>query len=302
LGQIGETPRGTIVAFATAPGRVAADGSGRNSPFTTALVSAIGKVGLDIDQIFKETGRAVIEATKEEQQPWINSSFFGSFVLKPGTVAADGTEVKQTTGHTEKISPEASFEPNFLNAGDELNSKAAPVDQSLAGAPSGPPVASKDYPNATFPSLSDIFDGTGYDYYNTYSKRKILKLAQENLKNAGFYELEPDGSVGPATHSALLAAQRERGLPLSGRLDSPTLDLLNLQGISESNPPAEKPASASKNASSKTKKPAPPASSATKTARYKAVSGQSGVMIFDTLTGQPVGNSVYDMKSPSSKK
>jgi len=91
LGQVGETPKGTIIAFATAPGKVASDGSGKNSPFTTALVSAIAKRGLEIDQVFKETGRAVLAATANEQQPWINSSYFDSFVLARGTSAGSVT-------------------------------------------------------------------------------------------------------------------------------------------------------------------------------------------------------------------
>jgi len=87
LGQVGETPKGTIIAFATAPGKVAADGSGKNSPFTTALVASIAKRGLEIQQVFNETGRTVLASTANEQQPWINSSFFDSFILVPGTSA-----------------------------------------------------------------------------------------------------------------------------------------------------------------------------------------------------------------------
>lgn len=88
LGQVGETPKGTIIAFATAPGKVASDGSGKNSPFTTALIATMAKRDLEIDQVFKETGRAVLAATADEQQPWINSSFFDSFVVRPGAGGA----------------------------------------------------------------------------------------------------------------------------------------------------------------------------------------------------------------------
>jgi formylglycine-generating enzyme required for sulfatase activity len=84
LGQVGETPAGTIIAFATSPGKVAADGAGQNSPFTSALVSAIKTPGLDVKDIFNETGRQVLLATNKSQQPWINSSFFDRYVLLPG--------------------------------------------------------------------------------------------------------------------------------------------------------------------------------------------------------------------------
>ena len=82
LAQIGETPRGTIIAFATAPGKTAADGSGQNSPYTSALVQALASPGLEVDQVFKLAGKNVLTATKQQQQPWVNSSFFDSFVVR----------------------------------------------------------------------------------------------------------------------------------------------------------------------------------------------------------------------------
>lgn len=84
LGQVVNPPTGTIIAFAAAPGSTAEDGTGKNSPFTTALAEALALPGREIDQIFKETGRRVIEATEKRQQPWVNSSFYDSFVVRPG--------------------------------------------------------------------------------------------------------------------------------------------------------------------------------------------------------------------------
>ena len=88
LGQVGTTPEGTIIAFAASPGKTAADGEGKNSPYTTALVAALRQPGLEIDQVFKETGRMVIASTGKTQQPWVNSSFYDHFVLRPGQPGA----------------------------------------------------------------------------------------------------------------------------------------------------------------------------------------------------------------------
>jgi len=84
LAQVADTPDGTIIAFATSPGKVAADGAGANSPFTSALVSSLRKPGLEIEQVFIETGRLVKETTGNRQIPWRNSSFYGSFILMNG--------------------------------------------------------------------------------------------------------------------------------------------------------------------------------------------------------------------------
>ena len=52
LAQI-DAPRGTLIAYATAPGKVAEDGTGPNSPYTSALVKHIAAPGLDIEKVFK---------------------------------------------------------------------------------------------------------------------------------------------------------------------------------------------------------------------------------------------------------
>jgi hypothetical protein len=73
-----------FVSFATSPGEVALDGSGRNSPYTKHLKGAIGTPNLTIEDTFKRTLKGVYQETGGKQQPWISSSFFGEFVFKPG--------------------------------------------------------------------------------------------------------------------------------------------------------------------------------------------------------------------------
>ena len=74
-----DAPGGTFISFATAPGRVAADGVGRNSPYTKHLLQALKQPNVPIEQVFKVVRRNVIEETKGEQIPWENSSLVGDF-------------------------------------------------------------------------------------------------------------------------------------------------------------------------------------------------------------------------------
>ena len=74
--------KGTFVAFATSPGNIALDGTGRNSPYTKNLAKAILKGGLTLEQIFKEVRRNVISETNSQQVPWENSSLLGDFYFK----------------------------------------------------------------------------------------------------------------------------------------------------------------------------------------------------------------------------
>jgi hypothetical protein len=74
-----DAPGGTFISFATAPGRVAADGVGRNSPYTKHLLQALKQPNMPIEQVFKVVRRNVMDETKGEQVPWDNSSLVGDF-------------------------------------------------------------------------------------------------------------------------------------------------------------------------------------------------------------------------------
>ncbi len=74
---------GSLVAFAAAPGQVAADGEGRNSPYTTALADAIRQPGLAVEQVFKQVRVTVEGVTGGAQTPWEESSLRGDFYFRP---------------------------------------------------------------------------------------------------------------------------------------------------------------------------------------------------------------------------
>lgn len=78
-----EAPNGSFVAYSTAPGAIAADGSGANSPFASALVTEMTKPGQPIEVIFRNVRRAVMTATDGKQTPWDSSSLVDGFVFKP---------------------------------------------------------------------------------------------------------------------------------------------------------------------------------------------------------------------------
>ena len=72
---------GTLIAFATAPGKVALDGEGANSPFSAALSRHIGTPGLEVQQMLTRVRAEVVAATKNQQVPWSNSSLLGEVYL-----------------------------------------------------------------------------------------------------------------------------------------------------------------------------------------------------------------------------
>lgn len=82
-------PSGTILAFSTAPGTPALDGTGRpHSPYAEALARAMLEQGVPIERMFKNVREQVGRATKGEQVPWENSSLTGAdFYLAPASGA-----------------------------------------------------------------------------------------------------------------------------------------------------------------------------------------------------------------------
>jgi len=74
--------RGSFIAYATAPGSVAADGSGRNGLYTQELLKAMRKPGLTIEQVFKDVRQNVLRLSGDNQNTWDSSNIVGEFYFK----------------------------------------------------------------------------------------------------------------------------------------------------------------------------------------------------------------------------
>ena len=79
LAQIYAQGSGSIIAFATAPGSVAQDGSGENGLYTQELLKAIETPGLEIGMVFRKVLTSVKKLSSGKQIPWTNSSIEGEF-------------------------------------------------------------------------------------------------------------------------------------------------------------------------------------------------------------------------------
>jgi len=88
-----DAPVGTLLAYATAPGKLAADGAGgANSLYASFLAKHILTPGLPVEHVFKRVRENVVRATKELQVPWESSSLQGEFAFVPGVAATQAAE------------------------------------------------------------------------------------------------------------------------------------------------------------------------------------------------------------------
>lgn len=75
-----EAPRGTIVSFSTQSGQTAADGSGRNSPYTSAFLKHIEEPQ-EIGEVFRDISSDVYDSSGKTQLPELSLSIIGKFYL-----------------------------------------------------------------------------------------------------------------------------------------------------------------------------------------------------------------------------
>ena len=105
---------GTFVAYATEPGNVALDGTGKNSPFTTALSKHIAQPGLGVDDIMMQVRVDVLDATEGKQLPWSESALTRRFQFREGQAQSVSRDFEQEYWDRVKDTDNPDFLESFL--------------------------------------------------------------------------------------------------------------------------------------------------------------------------------------------
>jgi len=80
-----DAPAGSYIAFATSPGRTAADGTGAHGLYTQYLLTQLAIPGLRVEDVFKRVRASVMRDSQQQQVPWESSSITGDFYFNPGS-------------------------------------------------------------------------------------------------------------------------------------------------------------------------------------------------------------------------
>jgi len=107
-----DAPTGSILAFSTSPGSVAADGSGRNGLYTSKLLKHMASPGLNIEKVFKKVRIDVARSSGKKQTPWESSSLMGDFYFNAGK--------NETSQQIRAVSVQKRQGPQNLNAEEEM--------------------------------------------------------------------------------------------------------------------------------------------------------------------------------------
>jgi hypothetical protein len=101
--------KGTLVAYATAPGSVAGDGNERNGVYTQELLKNIRTPGINIEELLRRVRVGVYERTGGQQVPWETSSLFREFYFVEGSAkvipAPENTVLPSDNGTSPKMPP-----------------------------------------------------------------------------------------------------------------------------------------------------------------------------------------------------
>lgn len=117
LGRL-SSANGLLVAYATQAGDVAADGDGRDSPFTAAFLHNVGKADIDLRQMFFLVQDEVDRLTGGRQRPELSISLVGEFKLN--IVVTSPAEAERAWAEAKDAQSPAVLEEFIKRYGDSF--------------------------------------------------------------------------------------------------------------------------------------------------------------------------------------
>jgi len=108
-----DAPMGSLIAYSTSPGKTASDGSGKNSPYTSAIIQYMKLPNVKIEDFFKLVRVKVRENTNGKQVPWESTSLEGDFYfnLDADYVPADAIVEDIEPGIDDKLKELENIDP-----------------------------------------------------------------------------------------------------------------------------------------------------------------------------------------------
>ena len=226
-----DAPSGTLLAYSTAPGNVAVDGRGRNSPYTQALAKSMQVPGKKVEEVFKRVRVAVMERTSRRQVPWEASSLTGDFYFVQPDVA-DQTRPLPGAIPVESLGNNQAVEIEYWKS--IANSDNPDLYQSYLSA----------FPNGTFASIArqrvqDLAGppatqgGTSQDQAALWTS---IKDSNDPALYRAFLDRYPNSLYAPLANARLEATQRSSA---SSQEQNILKDLRLWNAVKDSNRPGD---------------------------------------------------------------
>ncbi|MBR0695615.1 caspase family protein [Bradyrhizobium lablabi] len=212
----------TIVAYSAKQGTLAEDGSGRNSPFASSLLTRLEQPGLEINFLFRAVRDDVLRSTNMRQEPYTYGSLGSERIYLNGDGEPSATdEVAWNFLDRTKISELQRFvrqfpESRFRRAAEEAIGTAtddtkfsAPLLPSLAQTEAAGAAVDKKTQLAALPSVSE----QGIE-------PKLTVALQDELRRVGCNTGAVDGEWGASSQRAIELFNKHTGAQLDTRTAS----------------------------------------------------------------------------------
>ena len=237
-----KSAEGTLIAFATGPGKTALDGpEGAHSPFTNALLRHLTEPGVEIQQVMTEVRAEVHERTNSDQLPWGNTNLIGSVFLNGTATPAAPAQASNGTAPgaaapaapaVTSANPAPDVEVEFWrsvrdsNKSEELNAyvtkypdgQFVPLARSrIAALENGPSTTTRNLTQNLDPAtFTDEANQTTEDQISLDKGQR--RDVQRRLTGLGF-DVKATGKFDDDTRSVIKRWQNARGYPATGYLN-----------------------------------------------------------------------------------
>jgi hypothetical protein len=218
LAQV-EVGENTFVAFATQPGNVTVDGSGENSPFTTALLKNVEIPGLSISDMMIRVRNETEALTVGHQVPWDQSNLREQFyfteqqVLDPAELSASLSRILSDPAAKKKLQVELAsndLQTAVLIVGQTLRSVEIPGPQGAAPQRAGTQVANLNPSESVeaarksvVSGIETLIVGTTDGEAEADKATDLARSVQTELRRLGCYRMSVDGDWGNGSIRAL---------------------------------------------------------------------------------------------------
>jgi len=212
-----DPPGDTLVAYAAKAGSTALDGTGANSPFTTALLKHLPTPGLEIGFMFRRVRDTVMELTNRQQEPFVYGSVGAREIyLKPLPGAAPS---QPSATSAAPAAPDSRLELSYW--------------ESVRGSTSTPTVQSylDRYPNGSFASLARA----RIQELEQSRHAKLQTPASPGVPNAGssrtFFVATGSESLRIAVAGPMTGSDSPFGARIKAGVDQAVIDINATGGI-----------------------------------------------------------------------